>query len=189
MQDFASVAAPLHRLTKKGTCFEWDGACQAAFDSLKEALAKAPVLPYPDPKLPYLLDTDASAEGVGAVLSQVKEGHERVVAYYSAKFSKPERNYCVTRKELLAVMKGLEHFHPYLYGAEFTIRTDHTALRWLKTLKAPEGQLARWLGHLEQYNYRVVHRPGRVHCNADSLSRRPCEPGCAHCAGKEPNPV
>ena len=186
---FASVAAPLHRLTKKGVGFVWDEACQAAFSGLKEALVKAPVLPYPDPKLPYLLDTDASAEGVGAVLSQVKDGAERVVAYYSAKFSKPERNYCVTRKELLAVLKRVEHFHPYLYGAEFTIRTDHAALQWLKTLKVPEGQLARWLGRLEQYNYRIIHRPGRVHCNADSLSRRPCEAGCSHCARKDPDPV
>lgn len=186
--NFATLAAPLNRLTKKGASFRWDEACQAAFDSLKAALVEAPVLPYPDPKLPYLLDTDASAEGVGAVLSQVKDGKEHVVAYYSCKFSKPERNYCVTRKELLAVVKAFEHFHPYLYGAEFTVRTDHAALKWLKTLKGPEGQLARWLGRMEQYNYRIVHRPGRVHNNADALSRRPCEASCSHCTAREPSP-
>ncbi|ROT72619.1 hypothetical protein C7M84_008980 [Penaeus vannamei] len=134
---------------------------------------------------PYLLDTDASAEGLGAVLSQVKDGKECVVAYYSAKFTDPEKNYCVTRKELLAIVKSTEHFHPYLYGAKFLIRTDHAALQWLKTLKAPEGQLARWLGRLEQYHYEVQHRPGRVHNNADSLSRRPCEPECQHCLRRE----
>ena len=111
------------------------------------------------------------------------------MAFYSAKFSRPERNYCVTRKELLAVVRSLAHFHPYLYGAEFTIRTDHAALRWLKTLKDPEGQLARWLGRLEQYDYSVEHRAGRSHTNADSLSRRPCEPGCGHCSRREDNPV
>lgn len=146
---------------------------------------EAPVLPYPDPASPYLLDTDASAEGLGAVLSQVKDGKEHVVAYYSSKFTGPERNYCVTRKELLAVVRSLDHFHPYLYGARFTIRTDHAALQWLKTLKAPEGQLARWLGRMEQYQYEVKHRPGRVHNNADSLSRRPCEPECPHCSRRE----
>ncbi|XP_045124905.1 uncharacterized protein LOC123512544 [Portunus trituberculatus] len=156
--DFATVAAPLHRLTRKGAHFQWDEACQAAFEGLKKALTEAPVLPYPDPKLPYLLDTDASAEGVGTVLSQ-----------------------------LLAVVKALEHFHPYLYGAEFTVRTDHAALQWLKSLKVPEGQLARWLDRLEQFNYRVVHRPGRVHGKADALSRRPCEAGCSHCFAKEPD--
>ncbi|KAK3878810.1 hypothetical protein Pcinc_016620 [Petrolisthes cinctipes] len=143
VKGFASVAAPLHQLTRKGAHFQWNEACQQAFEDLKQALVEAPVLPYPDPGNRYLLDTDASAEGVGAVLSQVGEGQEHVVAYYSAKFSQPERNYCITRKELLAVVKSLEHFHSYLYGAEFTIRTDHAALRWLKTLKVPEGQLAR----------------------------------------------
>ena len=185
VQGFAQVAAPLHRLTKKGVHFNWDDQCQGAFDSLKRALTEAPVLPYPDPTRPYLLDTDASDEGIGTVLSQVKEGKEHVVAYYSAKLNKAERNYCTTRKELLAVVKSLEHFHPYLYGAKFTVRTDHAALRWLKTLKAPEGQLARWLGRLEQYDYEMQHRPGRIHNNADSLSRRPCETSCKHCLKKE----
>jgi len=182
---FAQVASPLYHLTRKGARFEWSERCQEAFDSLKKALVEAPVLPYPDPTCPYLLDADASAEGLGAVLSQVKDGRERVVAYFSAKFSKPERNYCVTRKELLAVVRSMEHFHPYLYGAKFTVRTDHAALQWLKTLKSPEGQLARWLGRMEQYQYEVQHRPGRVHNNADSLSRRPCDAECAHCSRKE----
>ena len=182
---FATIAAPLHQLTKKGARFLWDETCQRAFDELKRVMVSAPVLPYPDPSLPYLLDTDASAEGVGAVLSQVKDGQEWVVAYFSTKFSKAERNYCVTRKELAAVVKSLAHFHHYLYGAEFVVRTDHAALRWLKTLKEPEGQLARWLGKLEQYNYQMVHRAGRVHNNADSLSRRPCEPACPHCFRRE----
>ncbi|XP_063863877.1 uncharacterized protein LOC135102526 [Scylla paramamosain] len=60
------------------------------------------------------------------------------------------------------------------------MRTDHAALQWLKTVRAPEGQLARWLGLLEQYDYRMEHRPGRIHGNADCLSQRPCEPGCGH---------
>lgn len=185
VKQFAQIASPLHQLTRRGACFEWSAACQVAFDSLKRALVEAPVLPYPDPASPYLLDTDASAEGLGAVLSQVKDGKECVVAYYSARFTDPEKNYCVTRKELLAIVKSTEHFHPYLYGAKFLIRMDHAALQWLKTLKAPEGQLARWLGRLEQYHYEVQHRPGRVHNNADSLSRRPCEPECQHCLKRE----
>ena len=104
-------------------------------------MMSAPVLPFLDSGLPFILDTDASAEGIGAVLSQAKEGKEYVLAYYSSKFSKPERNYCVTRKELLAIVRSVAHFHSYLYGAEFVIRTDHVALRWLKSLKNSEGQL------------------------------------------------
>ena len=189
VEGFATIAAPLTQLTRKNARFVWDEACQEAFDGLKAVMAGAPVLPFPDSSRPYLLDTDASAEGIGAVLSQLRDGKEHVVAYFSAKFSRPEKNYCVTRKELLAVVRSLAHFHPYLYGAEFTIRTDHAALRWLKTLKDPEGQLARWLGRLEQYDYRIEHRPGRSHTNADSLSRRPCQPGCGHCSRREDNPV
>lgn len=114
---FATIAVPLHQLTEKRARFLWDEACQMAFDKLKQVLVSAAVLPYPDPTLPYLLDTDASADGVGAVLSQEKDGKEWVVAYFSTKFSKAERNYCVTRKELAAVVKSLAHFHHYLYGA------------------------------------------------------------------------
>ena len=122
------------------------------------------------------------------MLSQEEDGIEYVVAYYSRKLSPAERNYCVTRRKLLAVVKSLDHFHSYLYGAQFKIRTDHAALRWLKSLKNPEGQLARWIGKLEQHNYSIEHRPGRAHGNANSLSRRPCDPGCKHC-GKREDPV
>ena len=109
-----------------------------------------------------------------------------MVAYYSAKLNPPEKNYCVTRKELLAVVKAVDHFHPYMYGAEFTTCTDHTTLRWLKTLKNPEGQLARWLGKLEQHHYHVINRHGRMLSNADSLSQRPCPPECPHCSRMDP---
>ena len=126
MKNFASVAAPLHQFTRKGARFQWDDVCRRAFEGLKEALVEALMLPYPDPNSPYLLDTDASAEGIGAVLSQVKDKGEHVVAYFSAKFSKPEHNYCVTRKELLAVVKSVEHFHPYLYGARYHQDRPHS---------------------------------------------------------------
>ena len=79
---------------------------QTAFQKLKDGLVYAPVLGYPNITLPYILDTDASAMGIGAVLSQVQEGKERVTAYYSKTLAPPECNYCVTRQELLAVMKA-----------------------------------------------------------------------------------
>ena len=96
MRDFATVAAPLHQLIRKGAGFKWTGICQEAFCGLKNTLTNAPVMPYPDPSRPYIVDTDASTEGIRAVLSQEKDGQEHIVAYYSAKFSKPECNYCVT---------------------------------------------------------------------------------------------
>jgi hypothetical protein len=185
VKNFATIAAPLHNLMKKEQTFTWSTGCQQAFNELKRSLCTAPVLPYPDPTRPYILDCDASAYGIGGVLSQKHNDIEFVVAYFSNSLSQPERNYCVTRRELLAMIKSLNYFHPYLYGSSFTIRTDHSALRWLKTLKNPEGQMARWIGKLDQYNYDIEHRPGQVHGNADSLSRRPCEPVCQHCCKRE----
>ncbi|GFX99504.1 retrovirus-related Pol polyprotein from transposon 412 [Trichonephila clavipes] len=89
---------------------------------------------------PFILDTDASNESVGAVLSQEIDGQERVVAYWSKCLSKPERNYCVTRKEILAIVKAIEHFHHYLYGQKFLLRTDHASLTWLMNFRNTEGQ-------------------------------------------------
>jgi len=100
-------------------------------------------LAYPDPTLEYILDMDASDQNVGAVLSQVQEGREVVVAYYSKSLVPTEQNYCTTRKELLAVIKSVKHFRPYLYGRRFRLRTNHTSLIWLcKRAEAP-SQVAR----------------------------------------------
>ena len=99
----------------------------------------------------FILDSDASDHGIGSVLSQNQDGKERVIAYYSRVYSPQERNYCVTRRELLAVVESVKHFRRYLYGDEFLIRTDHSALTWLLSFKELEGQLARWVGLLGQY--------------------------------------
>ena len=185
VENFASIAAPLHWLTKDNVNFHWDDTCDAAFRRLKQALTHAPVLAYPDPGKEFVLDTDASSCGIGAVLSQFHEGEERVVAYYSRSLSPSEKNYCTTRRELIAVVEAIRHFHHYLYGTTFSIRTDHAALKWLRSLKDPEGQLARWLTRLEQYQFSVQHRPGVKHANADCLSRRPFQENCKHCHKKE----
>lgn len=134
----------------------------------------------------FVVDTDASNWGIGAVLSQVQGGKERMIAYYSRALSKPERNYCVTRHELLAVVAGLRHFRHYLYATPFLLRTDHAALTWLMNFKEPEGQVARWITALQEYQFEIQHRAGRAHGNADALSRRPCfEAECRYCARPE----
>ena len=185
VKNFAHISAPLYALTKEGVTFHWSLSCQNSFEGLKSALVEAPVLQYPDPKKTFILDTDASSTGLGAVLSQIHGGVEHVVAYFSRTLTAPEKNYCVTRQELLAAVEAVRHFHTYLYGSKFTIRSDHSALQWLHNLKDPEGQLARWLARLGQYDYHVVHRPGERHINADALSRRPCGKGCRHCCRRE----
>src|SRR5436190_24179524 len=99
--------------------------------------------------------------------------------------AKPERNYCVTRRELLAVVKSVEHFHKYLYGRRFLLRTDHAALKWLLQFKNAESQVARWTERLQEYDFETEHRAGKSHSNADALSRRPCPTDCKHCCRTE----
>ena len=102
-----------------------------------------------------------------------------MIANSSRFLNTAERNYCVTRRELWAVVYHVKHFCCYLYGRHFTIRTDHGSLRWLHRFNKPERQLARWLDLLTEYDYRLVCRPGLQHKNADALSGRPCEgKGC-----------
>ncbi|KAJ8349267.1 hypothetical protein SKAU_G00243970 [Synaphobranchus kaupii] len=167
--------------------FVWQEGQSMAFDQLRAALTEAPVLAYPpDAQRPFIVDTDASNIGVGAVLSQEDEDGERVVAYYSRALGKAERNYCVTRRELLAVVRELHHFRPYLQGSHFLLRTDHASLTWLLNFKDPEGQVARWLEQLQGYDFEIRHRAGRLHGNTDALSRRPCAAQeCRYCSRQE----
>ena len=132
------------------------------------------MLAYPTSDDQFVLDTDASNTGTGAVLSQVQNGEEKVIAYFSKTLDKAERNHCTNRKELLAIITAVRHFYHYLCGSPFLIRTDHSALRWLLNFKNPEGQLARWLKMLGTYDLVIEYRPGQKHLNADTLSRRPC---------------
>lgn len=190
IHHFADIARPLHQLTSKNTRFVWTTETDQVFHHLKEVLTQAPVLGFPIPGGKYLLDTDASEQGLGAVLSQVQEGVERPVAYFSRVLSRPERQYCTTRKELLAVVKAIEHFRPYLYGVSFSLRTDHAALKWLLNFREPEGQIARWIQQLQEYDFDIQHRPGLRHNNADALSRRPClQESCQHCERLEAKSV
>ena len=181
IQGFANVAAPLHALTQKNRKFEWTTACQQSFEELKRRLCSAPVLSLPRDEGCFILDTDASEHSIGAAIHQVQDGEEKVLAYASRLYSKAEKNYCTTRKELLAVVHFTKLFKQYLLGRKFIVRTDHAALQWLQRTPEPIGQQARWLERLQEFDYQIVHRPGRNHTNADALSRRPCRQ-CELCA-------
>ncbi|GFU63702.1 retrovirus-related Pol polyprotein from transposon 17.6 [Trichonephila clavipes] len=158
VKNFSTIARPLHKLTEAKQKFIWTVDCNNAFNKLKDALTSAPILAYPEIGKQFILDTDASHESIGAVLSQEIDGQERVIAYFSKCLSKPERNYCVTRKKLLAIIKTVEHFHPYLYGRRFLLRTDHASLTWLLNFKNSEGQIARWIQRLQEYDIEIRHR-------------------------------
>lgn len=179
--DFATRAKPLSRLTMKNAGWTWGEEEQGAFDYLRGALVSAPVLRYPDPSRPFILDCDASKTGVGAVLAQTGNDGEAPVAYFSKTLSSEETNYCVTRRELLAVLKAVEHFRPYLYGQQFLVRTDHASLLWLIRRTEPTDQVARWLARLAEFTFTIEHRAGNKHQNADGLSRQECLADCKQC--------
>ena len=120
----------------------------------------------------FVLDIDASDHAISAVLSQVQGGVARVIAYASDTLDRRERNYCVTRKELLAVVHYLEYFKQYLLGGSFKVCIDHAALTWLRRTPDPIGEQVRWLEVMEEFDLIVEHRPGERHSNADAVSCR-----------------
>ena len=134
---------PLNQLLRKNHKFLWTDACEQAFKALKDALASAPILAFPNFKEPFHLYTDASNDGIGVTLGQIQEGREVVIAYASRDFNAAERNYSTTEREALAVIFGIKKFEPYLYEKKFILHTDHHSLKWLMTISDPTGKLAR----------------------------------------------
>ena len=186
IRNYAGIVEPLNRLLQDSVPFKFQDVQRRAMATLISALTSEPILVRPDLNKDFIVDTDASDIGIGVVLSQLIHGEERVVSFYSKGLSKSEKNYCTTRKELLALVKGVRKFRHYLLGRRFIVRTDHSALQWLRSFKEPEGQVARWLELLQEFDFVVYHRKGQLHQNADSLSRRPCaSEGCSKCDRKE----
>jgi RNA:NAD 2'-phosphotransferase (TPT1/KptA family) len=177
IKELAHRASPLQEITGK-KLFRWEDEHQVAFDDLVTALTTAPVLAIPNAHDTFILDTDASAHAIGAELVQVQEGRERVICYSSYTLSPEQRRYCTTRRELLAIIRFTRQFRHYLLGRKFFIRTDHNSLTWLLRFKDPQGQLARWIEELSQFDMEVKYRPGSKHANADALSRLPGDQMC-----------
>lgn len=146
VKNFAKIAKPLTDLTRKDALFAWTEACQEAFEALKGQLTSPNVMSYPlNDGGTFYLDVDASGVGIGAVLSQMQDNKERVIAYASRGLNKAERNYCVTERELLAAVYFVQYFRQYLMGRQFIVRSDHQALVWLFSMKEPNGKIARWI--------------------------------------------
>ena len=167
---FADIAKPLHNLTQKNTSFHWTQECDDAFSTLKQKLVQAPILNYPkfySHASIFVLQTDASSTGLGAVLEQ----DDHVVAYASRALTQPEQHYSVIQKECLAVVYAVKQFRHYLLGRHFKLLTDHAPLQWLSAQKM-QGLLCRWALALQEFDFEIVHRKGSLHTNADALSRR-----------------
>ena len=118
----------------------------------------------------FVLDTDASLFAIGGVLSQIQNEEEVVIAYASRSLRLSQRRYCTTRCEMLAAVVMCTHFRSYLRGSPFTLRTDHSSLRWLQKVQNEDGMLARWYLLLGQFSVTFEYRPGALHNNADGMS-------------------
>ena len=174
IRDYSKIAKPLEELIGcKNKKLIWTEKCKISFDSLKDKLMKAPILGHPDFKKTFILDTDASFDSIGAVLSQYDEnGKEIIIAFGSKAMSKHEIGYCITRKELLSIYYFTQHFKHYLYGKKFILRTDHKAITFMMTTKKPiTAQFQNWINFLSSLDMKLEYRKGGLHNNADALSR------------------
>ena len=172
IHDFSTRATALYELLRNEIPFEMTEKRYAAFTDIKRALLKYPVLRQPDFNKHFFVYTDACNEACGGVLSQKDERNfDYAIEYCSKGFDKHQRNYSISEKECLGVIYAVKKFRYYLDGREFTIITDHIALKWLNSIVDPTGRLARWAVYLQAYTYKIEHRAGKSHDNADYLSR------------------
>jgi RNase H-like domain found in reverse transcriptase len=184
IKDYSKIAWPLLQLTHLMTPWSWQNEEQTAFETLCKAMIDKPVLRQPDFTKPFFLLTDASAYGVGAILSQEGGTMDQTmnqklrlhpVAYYSATFTEMEHNYDIYEWELLAIIKAITHWRPYLIWTKepFTILTDHANLLHWKSPRKLNRRTAHWHGELQDYNFKLQHVPGKLHTVANALSRPP----------------
>ncbi len=190
VRGFSSIARPITELlggtgTKKkkkngksprvqAPVWKWGPEQQSAFECLKDKLTTPPILAYADYCQPFELHTDASCDGLGAVLYQKQDGHLRVIAYASRSLSKSERNYPTHKLEFLAVKWAVtDKFQEYLYGNRFTIYTDNNPLTYVLTTAKLDAAGHHWLAALSAYDFEIMYRPGKSNQDADILSRMP----------------
>jgi hypothetical protein len=174
IRDFSKIAAPLTNLQHKDARFQWGDKQQAAFDALKQALTRTPVLIHPDPTFPYCIHTDASGFATSAVLSQDQGQGRLPVEFTSRKMNDAETRYAVHEQELLAIVRAVEEWGHYLIGSSFPVHifTDHASLQFLNTQPDLTARQARWVEKLAEHELLIEHLPGTENRVADALSRR-----------------
>lgn len=173
VQDFASITAPLSDLTKDNAKrgITWTPECEKALQQIKEVFSSSPILQLPRLNEPFLLRSDASAIGIGAVLLQEKENVLHPVCFASRKLLDRERNYSTIERECLGIVWGISKFSKYLWGTTFTLETDHRPLTYLRTSKFKNSRIMRWALALQEYSFNVGTIPGPKNLFADLLSR------------------
>lgn len=183
IRNYARVAAPLQKLIPDTVPFTWGPAQQNAFDAIKKALVDATEMAHPRPGSPFIIDCDAAAEGLGAVLQQRDEhNRDRPICFASRALRPNERKWSATELEAFAIVWALETFRVYIEGSPTLVRTDHSPLLWLRNHVGKSTKIARWVLRLQEFSFDLQHRAGRCNAVADALSRYPQPPDC-----KEPH--
>jgi len=167
VSQFGLLCKPLTTLLKKGTLFVWTSQTEAAFQALKKALISAPVLALPDFNLPFIIETDASAKGIGAVLQQ--QGHP--IAYVSKELGVKAQGFSTYEKECLAILMAVDHWRHYLQSSSFTILTDQKSLIHLDDQRLCTPIQHKALTKLMGLSYQIVYKKGVDNKVADALSR------------------
>ena len=170
IKGFSNIAAPLNWLLEKNKPFAWTDECMAAYEKLKAVLLQRPVVVYSDFSILFRLYTDASNVGLEAILTQQQERKEHIICCASRTLSKFEQNYSAMKKECPAVVWGIKNFRNYLIANRFKVYIDHYSLQWLRPMKHKSALLHRWVAQLEDYDFEVLHRPGKNQGHVDALS-------------------
>ncbi|GBG90168.1 hypothetical protein CBR_g50262 [Chara braunii] len=172
VKNYSTVASPLTDLTRLNTPWDWSDECEGAFRRLKHALMNHEVLMVPDPQKPFIVTTDASQYGIGAVLAQQDGKKLRPIEYMSKKMPSKKLAKSIYERELYAICKALVHWRHFLLGRFFYLRTGHQTLKWIKTQPALSDALKRWIEVIDQYDFKLEYLKGEYNKVADALSRR-----------------
>ena len=172
-EDHIKTLRELFQQLKKGqpNAVKWEEPQERAFQTVRILLTRRPILRLPDPKRTFILRTDASNDGVGAVLMQVHDGKPYPVSYGSKKLTAAERNYSTIEKECLAIVWGVKKFELYLQGVPFVLQTDHQPLNYLNSAKFINSRVMRWAMYLQNFNIKLECIKGSENVGADYMSR------------------
>ena len=167
------MSAPVNDLLKKKSSNNliWNDEQKKCFNQLKNSLLKDPILMLPDVNKPFVLRTDASYYGLGAVILQEYDGILKPVCYAGKKLNASEIKYSVIEKECYGIVWGINRFKEFLYGKEFVLQTDHLPLRYLGNMKNKNDRLYRWILSIQSYSFRIEYIKGKENVCSDMLSR------------------
>ncbi len=173
---FADKAKCLYELANKETKITkkvWSPQHEVSFNQLKKDLCTPPVMAAPDLNKEFILFCDASNIGIGGTLTQIQDGTEKVIEFFSRGLNRTQRSWSITDKELLAVKSSIEHFSRYLKTGKFRAVTDHAALLYLQIAPQLRDKHWRMFEYINSFNCKLEYRPGKKHINCDVLSRNP----------------